>query len=331
MMTQTPELAAPAERFSPSDAVFSAFTEWGRRPGRFHALLGVYLLAGALIAAPWAVTAWRDLGEGVYPYGQAATFRVSGALLSLYSLLLFPLNAVILAALLRLMLPRDPRPSFAHDAFMVLVIQIVVTMLAVIVALLVLVVGLLLTVLAFTLAAMVSAGTEGAAPSSAFAAGVSLLPLVLLALLFVPMLYLMLRFCLAPALTVAEGRLRLFQSWPVTRGFALALFGAHLLRFVLAFVIWVVVAAVLGLAGIIALGPDIGATFEAFATFTAPPPRALGVIAVFAVLYWLVMQLLEFLTLAMGAGIGASFLKTRASAQPVDAPAAGPRGLHAGV
>lgn len=329
-MTQTPEIAAPAERFSPSDAVFSAFTEWGRRPGRFNALLLVYLLAGALIAAPWAVTAWRDLGEGVYPYGQAATFRVSGALLSLYSLLLFPLNAVILAALLRLMLPRDPRPSFAHDAFMVLVIQIVVTMLAVIVALLVFVVGLLLTALVFALAAMVPAGTEGVAPSPVFAA-VSLLPLVLLALLFVPMLYLMLRFSLAPALTVAEGRLRLFQSWPATRGFVLALFGAHLLRFVLAFVIWVVVAAMLGLAGIIALGPDIGGTFEAFATFTAPPPRALGVIAVFAVLYWLVMQLLEFLSLAMGAGIGASFLKTRAPAQSADAPPAGSQGLHAGV
>src|SRR5690606_36623307 len=103
------------------------------------------MIAGAHIRAPAAVMAHHDLREGGYPYSQAAAFRPSGALLSLYSLLLFPLNAVILAAHLRTMLPRTPRPSFAHDAFMVLVTQIVVFMLAFIVALVIFVVALLLS------------------------------------------------------------------------------------------------------------------------------------------------------------------------------------------
>lgn len=315
-MTQAPELPASARGFSASDAVFSAFEFWRAQPGRFFAILALYLLASALIAAPWAVAAWRDLAQGIYPYGTEAAFRPSRAFLSLYGLAAVPVNAAALAALLRIMLPRRPRPSYAHDALMLLAIQIVVTLLAALLVALVLIVGLLLLALVFAVAGAAAQGAAG--PPPVFAAGLGFYPVILIVLVFAPMIYLLLRLSLAPAMTVAEGRFRLFESWRATRGGGAALFGAHLLRFVLICMAWVFAAAVFGLIGLMALRPDLGATIAAFRTDSALPPRAMTTIATVGGLYALAARTIEFVSLAMGAGIGASFLRARRRLETAD-------------
>lgn len=303
-----PQQSSP--RFSPSDAVFAAFERRRVPPRRFWAILTLFTLATLLIYAPWLYFAHRDLRSGLIPLAPQYGYGMTQATLTLAGLLLWPAAAFVETGFLRAMLPRTGK-SFLHDALLVVVTYVV----TVILTYALLVVAIIVAALAggFVAAAIGAVAQDGVAAGALSAAMVTLI-VCLCALAAVAPLYFWLRLSLAPAMTVAEGRLRIFESWPVTRRRVAGLLGAHLLRIVLLLVAYFALFIVFALIGFILIGGDLLPAWELLMAGEPLPPRVLTIGAILTVFTLLPGCVLAVVNCAMSAGIGASLLQ---AARPV--------------
>ncbi len=216
-------------------------------------------------------------------------------LIQIFSLVLSIFTwALLQVALFRAILrPEDRRwfyLDFRADELRVAVVGIVLWLLAVVA----LVAVMLVIALPMGVAIGLSAAGDGGMGGAILAGVVGGLA-ILAALL--ALLYFYVRLGFAVPLTVAEGKINIFEGWAFTRGYAGQLFGFALVQilFNIALVLGVVIVGVLLFAvGAVALGLQAASGASALQTFTTLGPMMI----VFLLLYVLLAYVLNLLVVA---------------------------------
>lgn len=293
------------------DAAFTVFERAGDRSRPFLAILAFYVLAAFIVFLPMGAMMVSDLSRGVWP-GSEAPQRWS-ALAQLVGFLMWPIAAMAQAALLRWMLRGSPGGwwlgvRFGAEELKLMVIHVLIGIAAIIV----IVTAIIAAVIMGALASWAGSGAAAAAVVAIAALwGVG------------ATLYVLVRFSPAPALTIAQGGFPFFEAWRISQGYAAALFGAHLVRLVLMLALAAAVMLGVTVVGLALLAPVLGQTMgAAFGDLRAAPPYAWTAGGVLFVLWLALSACLEFLQIAMSAGIGVRLLETRRAAV---APAADSR------
>ncbi|MDB5456595.1 MAG: hypothetical protein JWP92_2180 [Caulobacter sp.] len=257
--------------FSPTDAAFEGFRITREKPRAVAVWALVYLAVSVLLSV---MTIWLagpelmalETSGATSSADPAVAMAAFGKLMPLYGVLLpigLIIQAVIAAAIYRVVM-RPTEPAFHYlklgrDELRLVLLTLIYFFLAIasvfIVVFVAGVVAALLAIVAGPLAAVVGVGV------GLFAAGI--------------LVWLGVRLSLCAPQTFAEGRLRLFDSWHLTKGHFWSLFGAYFLSFVLALVVGMmalIIIALLATAAALATGGslhDAGAVFRTDTTSVA--------------------------------------------------------------
>lgn len=251
--------------FSATDAAVEGFTLAGRKPMAIVVWAGASLVVNLVVGAALALSA-----------GQAGTVA---------ALLLVPMmfwSAVQTCAVYRAVLrPAQPGVGYLRlgpDEWRMFALTLIYVALGM-VAYLALVVGLAV-VLVITRSA--AEGLDSGAAPVAVALGVLGVLAVLSAIVWV-----LVRLSLAGPMTFAEGRIRLWPSWTLTRGHFWALLGAYLNSAILAFAVFVVGCCTALLVGYAVTHQGLGGLYQ---TAFRPDYASLGAVFEPARLVVLVVQ-----------------------------------------
>ncbi len=265
--------------FSATDAAFTGFRIVRERPlaaavwASLQVVMGLFIGALMVQTAGPALMAIRD--NGLAPKDPAVTLGILRQLLPMYSgLLVYSLifYPILYAAMSRVVLrPADDRFGYlrlGRDELRQLGLMLLILVLAFIFYVL----SLLVLLIVVVIGVVAGGGAHAGAPPSAAAILVSLLGV---AGFLCGWIYLAVRLSLASPLTFATGRVDLFGSWALTRRHFWPMFGAYLLAFTLACVVYLlgyaVILAIVAVTGGGAAGlqdmahPDLG-SMRAFLT-----------------------------------------------------------------
>jgi hypothetical protein len=251
--------------FSPSDAAFEGFRLTRERPGAILAWSGFYLLAlmlifavAALIVGPTVVASMGNPPQGD-PEALAAWFApLAGALAVLVPGMIIisaMLAAVVYRAVLR---PQDSRMAYLRlggdELRLFLVSFLLVLLWTLAIAIPVVVLTVVLTLM----------GDNPATALVGVIGGVAL---------FCLLIWGAVRLSLSPVMTFAEGKIRIFESWGLTKGRFWGLLGMYLLAFVFVNLLGSLVANVaLALSG----GPQLIQGLEAGVMPDVTPALVVG-------------------------------------------------------
>lgn len=281
--------------FSPSESAFEGFRIARRSPMAvlIWALFFVVLTVAIFALVGTQIMGFLQMSEGLETGGEPSMEEVSavmGAYLSMMALI-FPLSliagAVMYTGVNRAVLrPEDSRFGYLRlgmDEVRVGVVYLVLSILGGIVCGLIYALGVGLAVGAW---AALRESSPAVAMLVGFAIGVGALALIL---------WLVVRYSLAIAITVAERRIAIFDSWSLTKGHFWGLLGMNLLALVMAIVVQLLVS-------IVAL-PILFFTLGGFenieALQTMPPAEIFQTMAPFAIVAVLFSGLLSALQAAI--------------------------------
>lgn len=262
--------------FSPTEAALEGFRIAREKPRVMLGWAALNLIISIVMAVVLVVTfgpALADLEamsqqEVEDPAQALALLRTLGPLYAVLVPAGLIFIAVTSAAVYRIVL-RLGEGGFAYlrlggDELRLVLLMVVILLLAIVFTFAwSLVVGLL----AALLAALFSAGGSDAGAVVAGLIG----PLTVVATL-AGIIFFSVRFSLAGPMTFAEGRLRVFESWKLTRGHFWRLFGAYALALALLVVMLLLMLIIYGAVAAIAVGGDLAQVGRVF----APDTTSLG-------------------------------------------------------
>lgn len=267
--------------FSAEQALMSGFRVVARNPMALLAWAGVYLVFGVLPQAILWVRIWPLMANQAAhpsPDPQAAVAAMSGftawwPVLWLLGLVLF---ALMYGAVYRAVLdPDDKRYFYLRLGMRELWLGLTTLALLVLFFIGCMIVGVAVTLIGHS------------------APGIVTFVAVLAAL--VGVIWLAMRFSLAPPMAFAERRFIFLESWGLTKGHALKLFGVALALVVMVLVLEMVIfapfAIAMGLAGVFSAGAKTAASDPALMLQHAAPWIVVGglVLSIFAALIYAVL------------------------------------------
>jgi hypothetical protein len=235
--------------FSASDSAFDGFRLIRREPAAIAAWAGFYLVSGLVLMAA-SLPLMRNLAS--LQANPTPSPAMVGSVLTIYAVLIpwaLIAGSVICCAVYRSILrPEDrgvARLKFGGDELRMMGLWIVLGLLWIGVGL----------VLAIVLA--VTFGLGFAAAQGGSNGLVAIIPILAMLLVTCLMVWVVVRLSLAGPMTFAERKLRVFDSWRLTRKRFWSLFGCYLLALVFVIIVEIVFYAVVAAIGLTAAGGSI--------------------------------------------------------------------------
>jgi hypothetical protein len=292
------------EKASLVPAVGAGFQLIGRAPlavliwGLITVVLSVapYLVAFPFMGAAMFATGPDDFGPGAM-----GAFFAAQALLNLLSFVAgIAIVAIVTPAIYRaVMFPEAERRNFylrlGKAELHMALIYIVLGLFAIIAV----VAAILLLAIPFGIVFGVSLSVGE--PSAAMAVPMVLLAVLIGVGLFLAFVWVFGRLWMATAMTVAEGRLRLFEGWAFTKGYGWKLVGMNLLVFLIVFGLYLIIALVVVLIiGVLAAtaGIAVGADLDPTGGFGAISGAIIALVVIALPLAIAILAAFQAITIA---------------------------------